>query len=189
MKNFSVFLILVVALCWASVAQAALAVTNATIAHGKLTVTGTTHQANETVTLDGQFTVNSDAHRKFVFSLANYHPSDCVVTVAVGTKTANGVVGNCGDAGTSANITGTIHGDAGAVPAHSCVTTTINVGGATVGDAGMISFTGDVPVPAGLVFSFLKVTSPDNASMRICNPTNSASPAFANVGVRVVTFK
>jgi hypothetical protein len=189
MKHFGIILVLIVTLCSAGAAQAALAITNATIAAGKLTVRGTTAQANQAVRLDGQFTVNSDAQKNFVFSLSNYHPSDCVVTVAVGAKTANGVVGNCGDAGTGANITGTIHGDAGAVPAHSCVTTAITVGGATVGDAGMISFTGNVPVPAGLVFSFLKVTSAGNASMRICNPTNSASAAFTDVGVRIVTFK
>jgi hypothetical protein len=189
MKMLNVFLVLIAVLVSTGFAHATLAVTNATIAHGKLTVTGTTNQANQTVTLDGQFTVNSDAQKNFVFSLTNYHPSDCVVTVVVGAKHANGVVGNCGDAGTGANITGTIHGAAGAIPAHSCVTTAITVGGATVGDAGMISFTGDVPVPAGLVFSFIKVTSADNATLRICNPTNSPSAAFTDVGVRVVTFK
>jgi hypothetical protein len=107
----------------------------------------------------------------------------------VGNKQANGVVGNCGDAGTGANITGAIHGDAGAIAAHSCVTSPMTVIGAAVGDAGMISFTGDVPAPPGLMFSFIKVTSADNATLRICNPTNAPSVAFSNVGVRVVTFK
>jgi hypothetical protein len=189
MKNVSMFLAMVAVLVSASVAQAALAVTDATIANAKLVVKGTTASAHEKVTLDGQFTVKSDAQKNFSFALSNYHPSSCVVTVAVGANEATGVVGNCGDAGTGANITGTIHGDAGAVAAHSCLTTDITVGGASVGEAGMISFTGNVPAPAGLIFEFIKVSSANHAILRLCNPTNVASPAFSDVGVRVVTFK
>jgi hypothetical protein len=86
------------------------------------------------------------------------------------------------------DIDGLLHGDAGAVPANSCVTAPLEAGGAQVGQAILITFIGAVPAPQGLVFEPIKVTSPGEAMLRFCNPTNVASPAFSNVGVRIVTF-
>ncbi|MBA3866984.1 MAG: hypothetical protein H0X42_11690 [Solirubrobacterales bacterium] len=58
-----------------------------------------------------------------------------------------------------------------------------------VGDALFLTFVGDTQVPQGLTFQLLKVNSPDNATIRFCNPTNAASPAFDNVGVRVIALR
>jgi hypothetical protein len=87
-----------------------------------------------------------------------------------------------------ADIHGSIHGDAGAVAAHSCVTADIVLGGARVGDVALLTFIGDTPAPPGLTFQILKVSSPGHGNIRFCNPTNAASPAFSNVGIRVLTF-
>jgi hypothetical protein len=87
-----------------------------------------------------------------------------------------------------ADITGAIHGDAGAIAAHSCTTAAIDLGGAHVGDAAFLTFIGDTPAPAGLTFQILKVSSTDHGTIRFCNLTNAASPAFSDVGIRVITF-
>lgn len=103
-----------------------------------------------------------------------------------GIKITNGSVSTADFSG--ADITGTIFGLAGAVPANSCTTSSIDMGGAQVGDAAFITFIGNVPAPPGLTFEIIKVSSPDVGTMRFCNPTNSASVAFSDVGVRIITF-
>jgi hypothetical protein len=87
-----------------------------------------------------------------------------------------------------ADIHGTIHGDAGAVPANSCVTSDITLGGAHAGDVALLTFIGGTPAPAGLTFQILKIDAPNHGNIRFCNVTNAASPAFSNVGIRVLTF-
>jgi hypothetical protein len=106
---------------------------------------------------------------------------------SVGTaKIANGAVTTADLA--AADIHGTIHGDAGAVAAHSCTTAPITLGGAQVGDVALLTFVGNVPAPPGLTFQILKISSPGNGTIRFCNPTTVASPAFDNVGIRVLAF-
>jgi hypothetical protein len=106
---------------------------------------------------------------------------------SVGTaKIVNGSVTTADLAG--ADIHGSISGSAGAVPAHSCVTTLVDLGGAKVGDVPLLTFVGGTPAPQGLTFQIIKISAPDKGTMRFCNPTNAASPAFSNVGVRVITF-
>ena len=103
-----------------------------------------------------------------------------------GIKITNGSVSTADFSG--ADITGTIHGDAGAVAANSCTTAPIDLGGAQVGDAAFITFIGNIPAPQGLTFEIIKVSSPDQGTIRFCNPTNAPSPAFSDVGVRIITF-
>ena len=103
-----------------------------------------------------------------------------------GIKIANGSVSTADFSG--ANITGTITEPAGAIAANSCLTASVTMGGAQVGDAAFITFIGDVPAPSGLTFEVIKVSSPNFGTMRFCNPTNSGSPAFSNVGVRIITL-
>jgi hypothetical protein len=101
-------------------------------------------------------------------------------------KIANGSVTTADLAG--ADIHGTIHGDAGAVAAHSCTTAPIALGGAQVGDVALLTFIGNTPAPPGLTFQIIKISAPDSGTIRFCNPTAVASPAFSNVGIRVLTF-
>ncbi|MEP6909932.1 MAG: hypothetical protein ABI896_05800 [Actinomycetota bacterium] len=103
-----------------------------------------------------------------------------------GIKITNGSVSTADFSG--ADITGAINGDAGAVPANSCVTAAITMGGARVGDAAFITFIGNTPAPSGLTFEIIKVSAPDQGTIRFCNPTNVASPAFSGVGVRIITL-
>jgi hypothetical protein len=106
---------------------------------------------------------------------------------AVGSgKIANGSVTTADLAG--ADILGTIHGDAGSVAAQSCTTAPITLGGANVGDVAMLTFVGNTPAPPKLTFQIIKISSPGNGTMRFCNPTAAPSPAFSNVGIRVLTF-
>jgi hypothetical protein len=88
-----------------------------------------------------------------------------------------------------ADVTGTIHGDAGAVPAQSCTTSSVDAAGTEIGDVPVMAFVGNTPAPPGLTFQLLKVSSPGSVTMRFCNPTNVASPAFADVGVRIIAFR
>lgn len=87
------------------------------------------------------------------------------------------------------NITGAIHADASAVSANSCTTADVLAAGAQVGELPVMAFVGDVPAPPGLTFQPLKVTSLGHITLRFCNPTSSPSPAFSNVGVKIITFK
>jgi hypothetical protein len=87
------------------------------------------------------------------------------------------------------DFTGAIHGDAGAVAAHSCTTADIQLPGAEVGDALLLTFVGATPTPAGLTFQLLKVSSPGHGNIRFCNPTNVGSPAFDDLGVRVIALR
>jgi hypothetical protein len=82
-----------------------------------------------------------------------------------------------------------IHGDAGAVAAHSCTTANLVIPGAQVGDALLLTFVGATAVPAGLTFQLLKATDAGEGTIRFCNPTNAASPAFDNVGIRVIALR
>jgi hypothetical protein len=104
-----------------------------------------------------------------------------------------GPKGDKGDRGDRAQVigadfTGSIAGDAGAVAAHSCTSTDLVVTGAQVGEVPMLAFVGNIPAPAGLTFQVLKISAADHGLLRLCNPTNVASPAFAGVGVRILTF-
>jgi hypothetical protein len=87
------------------------------------------------------------------------------------------------------DVTGSINLTAGAIAAHSCLTTENDLTGARLGDLPVMAFVGDTPAPQGLVFEPIKINAPDHMTMRICNPTNSASPAGTNVGVRVLAFR
>jgi hypothetical protein len=130
---------------------------------------------------------------KQALKVAKRAPADNSVTsrkiangAVTGIKITNGSVSTADFSG--ADITGAINGVAGAVPANSCTTLAIDLGGAQVGDAAFITFIGNTPAPQGLTFEVIKVSSPNQGTMRLCNPTNIASPAFSDVGVRVITF-
>ena len=105
-----------------------------------------------------------------------------------------GPKGDKGDQGDRAqvigtDITGTISEPAGAVAAHSCLSADVTVAGAQVGDVPVMAFIGGASAPGGLTFQPVKVTSPDNMTLRLCNPMPTASSAFTDVGVRIITFR
>jgi hypothetical protein len=99
-----------------------------------------------------------------------------------------------GDKGDRAQIVGTdvtttIHDDAGAVRPHSCTTSSLTVPGARVGDLPLLAFVGNTPAPPGLTFQAIKASSPNEVTLRYCDPTDVASPVFSGVGVRILTFR
>jgi hypothetical protein len=85
-----------------------------------------------------------------------------------------------------ADVSGSIN--VGPVAAHSCLTFSVDVTGAEVGQVPYMGFIGSHPAPPGMVFQILKVSSPDSATLRVCNVTDVESTAATNVGVRVITF-
>jgi hypothetical protein len=76
-------------------AASQITVTDAKIEAGELKVSGQTSQPNTTVTLDKQFTTQSNKARRFFFSLS-YFPTDCSVTLVAGSDAREAIVANCG---------------------------------------------------------------------------------------------
>ncbi|MDQ1741552.1 MAG: hypothetical protein QOE53_3204 [Pseudonocardiales bacterium] len=138
---------------------------------------------------DGQITFNKIANGTIgtdKIGDGQIHNED-IAPGAVGSgKIANGSVTTADLAG--ADIHGSIAATAGFVPAHSCVTTAVDLIGAKAGDVALLTFTGGTQAPPGLTFQILKVGTNDHGTLRYCNPTGAASDAFSNVGVRVLTF-
>jgi hypothetical protein len=83
-----------------------------------------------------------------------------------------------------ADVSGAISFSLGA---NSCGTLSLGVGGAAVGEAVIMSYTGDVALPPGVVFGPLRVVSAGQVSTRACNVTGT-SVSVAGIGVRIVTF-
>lgn len=81
-----------------SSASAAITVTNATITGGKLQVSGNA-TVGTSIKLDDKYQV-SISTQKFSFSISNYHPDDCVVTLKTNSfptdPAVDAVVANCG---------------------------------------------------------------------------------------------
>jgi hypothetical protein len=107
---------------------------------------------------------------------------------------AQGPKGDKGDPGVRAQVIGadvltSITGVAGLVPVNSCFSMDLPLSGAQVGDVPLLAFVGATPVPAGLTFQVLKVSAANDSTLRLCNPTNSASPVFTDVGLRVILFR
>lgn len=84
------------ALLLACPTYAASDITVAAIATGRLYVLGTTDQPHTKVRLDDKFDTVSDGKGLFQFELV-YHPSGCIVRAAIGDKTVEAVVGQCGE--------------------------------------------------------------------------------------------
>ena len=87
----------------------------------------------------------------------------------------------------AADIHGSIHGDAGDVAAHSCVTAPIELDGRTGrGRVVLPTFTGGNAAPEGLTFQILKIMPNEGKMFR--THENCASSAFDNVGIRVLAI-
>jgi hypothetical protein len=83
-----------------------------------------------------------------------------------------------------ADVSGTI---SFALPANTCGTLNFSVGGSAVGEAVVMSYTGTVAVPPGVMFGPYRVDSAGTISTRACNVTG-ASVSVSGIGVRFVTF-
>jgi hypothetical protein len=87
----------VVLICLASPALAEVQVIQASIAEGRLIVTGQVAGEGE-VSLDDRFTTKPDDAGKFEFRLP-YHPATCMIRLKSAEDTFEAVVANCGQAG------------------------------------------------------------------------------------------
>jgi hypothetical protein len=83
-----------------------------------------------------------------------------------------------------ANASGVISFSLGA---NTCATLNFGVGGAAVGEAVIMSYTGNVAVPPGVMFAPFRVASANHVTTRACNVTGS-SISVSSIGVRFVTF-
>ena len=75
------------------------------------------------------------------------------------------------------------------VPANACSSFSLSVAGAMVGDAVILTLKGDGALPSGLLLVAEKVTDAGVVRVKACNPTNSASSAANDLGVRVLTLR
>jgi hypothetical protein len=73
------------------------------------------------------------------------------------------------------------------IAANTCGTLNFGVGGAAVGEAVIMSYTGNVALPPGVMFGPFRVVSAGNITTRACNVTGS-SVSVSSLGVRFVTF-
>jgi hypothetical protein len=83
-----------------------------------------------------------------------------------------------------ADVNGSISFSLGA---NSCGTLNFGVGGAAVGEGVIMSYTGTVALPPGVMFGPFRVVSAGNITTRACNVTSN-SVSVSSLGVRFVTF-
>jgi hypothetical protein len=83
-----------------------------------------------------------------------------------------------------ADVSGTI---SFSIAGNACTAINTAVHGAIVGQVAQIGFTGDTPIPNGLVVASLKVTAPDNVVLRMC-AVGAGSISVSDLGVRIITF-
>jgi hypothetical protein len=88
-------------------AEARIRLSDSELLAGLLVVAGRTQRPYETITLDGQFSVESDRYRRFFFRIP-YHPPTCVVRLEANGDERTAVVAACGPAGSQG-----AHGPAG----------------------------------------------------------------------------
>ena len=69
----------------------------------------------------------------------------------------------------------------------AAATLNIGVSGAAVGETVMMSYTGSVALPSGVMFGPFRVVSANNITARACNVT-TGPVSVSGLGVRFVTF-
>ncbi len=85
-----------------------------------------------------------------------------------------------------ADVSGHVSFSAGAVANGACKDFNISVGGASVGEAVVIST--QAALPEGLIFYGVQVPSTNNVTMKICNFTGGTMAAISNFPIRVITY-
>jgi len=99
-----------------------------------------------------------------------------------GTKVADNSIGLADLVG--ANINGAISFTLGA---NACGTLNMGVSGASVGEVVLLSYTGTVALPPGVMFGPFRVVSAGVVTTRACNVTATAM-TVTDIGVHIVTF-
>lgn len=100
-----------------------------------------------------------------------------------GNKVADKSIGLADLAG--ANVNGAISFTLGA---NACGTLNMSVSGAAVGDVVLMSYTGTVALPPGVMFSPFRVVSAGLVTTQACNVTGT-SVSVTSIGVHIVTFR
>jgi hypothetical protein len=83
----------------ATAAAADISIVVARLISGDLWIVGRTEEPNADVTLEGSFSVVSDATGKFEFRLPGYHPPTCIVAITTAKHSERALVADCGPAG------------------------------------------------------------------------------------------
>jgi len=163
---------------------AGLIITDAKIAAGSLTIRGRSPLANQTVDLDGRFTVQSDATRNFAFGVP-YVPSDCVVQITAGASSKNAAIANCA-VGQPKGVV--VHGaiSLSGISSGRCNQVTFSIGGAQVGDSVIVS-TG-AAIQNGIVLYANRVASAGHVEVNACNFSGVSMTPLSNFPVKVMTF-
>ena|SRR5690349_9749278 len=163
---------------------AGLIITDAKIAAGSLRVSGKSPLANQTVDLDGRFSVQSDATRNFTFAVP-YVPADCVVEITAGASSKKAAVASCA-VGQPRGVVS--HGaiSLSGISNGRCNQVTFNVGGAEVGDSVIVS-TG-AAIQNGILLYANRVSSAGHVEVNACNFSGISMTAISNFPVKVMTF-
>jgi hypothetical protein len=178
--------IAIFAICFfsASAQAAGIVITDAEIAAGRLTVQGKSPVANQTVELDGRFSVQSDATRAFTFSVV-YVPRDCIVSIVAGASARNAAIANCAvgqprgvSVDGAVSLSNILNG--------RCNQVTFSVGGAQVGDSVIVSTR--AAIQGGILFYANRVASAGHVEVNACNFSGGAMTALSNFPVRIITF-
>jgi hypothetical protein len=166
-------------------AQAAgIVITVAKIAAGKLTVQGKSPAPNQTVELDGKFSVQSDATRNFTFGVA-YVPADCVVQITAGASAKDAAVASCAvgqPRGVAVNGAISLSG----ISPGRCNQVTFNIGGANVGDSVIVSTR--AAIQNGIVLYPNRVAMAGHVEVNACNFSGGAMTAISGFPIRVITI-
>jgi hypothetical protein len=83
----------------ATAATADISIVVARLVSGDLWIVGRTEEVNAEVTLEGSFSVVSDATGEFEFRLRGYHPTTCIVEITTAKHSKRALVADCGPAG------------------------------------------------------------------------------------------
>lgn len=185
MKSIILTIISIFSLFSVTAAQAGpLTVTDAKIAAGRLQVSGKTPTANQSITLDGQFTIESDALHNYSFSVV-YFPADCIVHLDSGGKQNDAVIANCATLARGVRVNGAI--SLSGIPNGRCSQVTFNVGGAKVGDSAIVSTR--AAVQNGIVLYPNRVATDGHVEVNACNFSGTSMTPISGFPIKVVTFQ
>lgn len=159
-------------------------IADAKIEAGKLTVLGKSHAPDQTVELDGKFSVQSDGSGNFSFGVP-YVPAGCVVEITAGASSERAAVANCAvGQPRGANMPDAVF--LSGVPDDRGVQTTFAVGGTKAGADVIIS--SQATTPNGVIFYGARMSSDGRTEVKVWNSTSESTAAISGLPVRIITI-
>jgi len=162
---------------------AGIVVTDVKIGAGKLTVQGKSPAPNQTVELDGKFSVQSDGSGNFSFGVP-YVPAGCVIEIRAGASSEKAAVANCAvglPRGTNLIGAASLSG----APDDRGVQTTFAVSGTKAGAS--VIFSSQAATPNGVIF-YGGISLDGHTELDVWNSTGESTTAISGLPVRIITI-